>query len=382
MTDVWPRARRSSRCSTTRTAPGAVRGPRRSRTSRAAAPAASAARTSARCCRCSHSRPSALHARRATTSSSRAAAPSPTACASRPGPLHVCYCHSPFRYAWHEQRSARSPRCRGRCARPGCLMRRASAAFDRRAAARRGPLRRQLADHAGADPPLLGPRRPRRATRPSTSTRFAVGEPGELRSLRRRARRATSAPTSRSRPRRRPAVAITRRRAPGPEPRAGSRRATAARRSSWDACHDEELGRALRRAPRALVVPNVEEFGIAAVEAQAAGRPVVARRRGRRARDRRSRGAPGCSCPPGDRDALCARALRGRLQRASTPAEIHRARAALLARGLPGAAGRGGRRDDRPARRPARGRGLAGQGAHAGGGWGRARPKVSPATRR
>ena len=38
---------------------------------------------------------------------------------------------------------------------------------------------------------------------------------------------------------------------------------------------DPELASLYARS-RALVVPNVEEFGIAAVEAQAAGRPVVA----------------------------------------------------------------------------------------------------------
>ena len=38
----------------------------------------------------------------------------------------------------------------------------------------------------------------------------------------------------------------------------------------------------------ALVVPNIEEFGIAAVEAQAAGRPVVAVGRGGAPRDGRS----------------------------------------------------------------------------------------------
>jgi len=42
---------------------------------------------------------------------------------------------------------------------------------------------------------------------------------------------------------------------------------------------EAELLRLLPRA-RALIVPGVEEFGIAAVEAQAAGRPVVGRRAG------------------------------------------------------------------------------------------------------
>ena len=58
--------------------------------------------------------PAVSHRRRAgsrsgaTTASSRAAAPSPTACTSRAGAIHVCYCHSPFRYAWHEQPMALS----------------------------------------------------------------------------------------------------------------------------------------------------------------------------------------------------------------------------------------------------------------------------------
>src|SRR5205085_7126926 len=38
---------------------------------------------------------------------------------------------------------------------------------------------------------------------------------------------------------------------------------------------DDELARLYARA-RALVAPAIEEFGIAAVEAQAAGRPVIA----------------------------------------------------------------------------------------------------------
>jgi glycosyltransferase involved in cell wall biosynthesis len=42
---------------------------------------------------------------------------------------------------------------------------------------------------------------------------------------------------------------------------------------------DEELASLYSRCA-ALIVPNVEEFGIAAVEAQAAGRPVVAVGRG------------------------------------------------------------------------------------------------------
>jgi glycosyltransferase involved in cell wall biosynthesis len=54
---------------------------------------------------------------------------------------------------------------------------------------------------------------------------------------------------------------------------------------------------------RALVVPNVEEFGITAVEAQAAGRPVVAAAAGG-ALETVVDGETGVHFPPGDVDAL------------------------------------------------------------------------------
>jgi glycosyltransferase involved in cell wall biosynthesis len=71
---------------------------------------------------------------------------------------------------------------------------------------------------------------------------------------------------------------------------------------------DEELARLYARAA-ALVVPNVEEFGIAAVEAQAAGRPVVAIDAGG-ARETVIHGRTGILVPPDDRRAL-EQALRG-----------------------------------------------------------------------
>jgi len=70
---------------------------------------------------------------------------------------------------------------------------------------------------------------------------------------------------------------------------------------------DGELADLYARA-RALVVPNVEEFGIAAVEAQAAGRPVVAADRGG-ARETVLDGRTGVLVPENDVDAL-AEALR------------------------------------------------------------------------
>jgi glycosyltransferase involved in cell wall biosynthesis len=54
---------------------------------------------------------------------------------------------------------------------------------------------------------------------------------------------------------------------------------------------------------RALILPNVEEFGIAAVEAQAAGRPVIAAAAGG-ALETVQEGVTGRLVPPGDAPAL------------------------------------------------------------------------------
>jgi glycosyltransferase involved in cell wall biosynthesis len=70
---------------------------------------------------------------------------------------------------------------------------------------------------------------------------------------------------------------------------------------------DAELATLYSRA-RALIVPNVEEFGIAAVEAQASGRPVVAAAVGG-ARETVIPGETGVLVEPGDIDAF-AEALR------------------------------------------------------------------------
>jgi glycosyltransferase involved in cell wall biosynthesis len=70
---------------------------------------------------------------------------------------------------------------------------------------------------------------------------------------------------------------------------------------------DEELDR-VYAATGALVVPNTEEFGIAAVEAQAAGRPVIAADAGG-AQETVRAGETGWLVPPGDVDAF-ARTMR------------------------------------------------------------------------
>jgi glycosyltransferase involved in cell wall biosynthesis len=90
---------------------------------------------------------------------------------------------------------------------------------------------------------------------------------------------------------------------------------------------DDRLA-ALYAGAAALVVPNVEEFGIASVEAQAAGRPVIAVDAGG-ARETVVPGRTGLLVPNGDADSL-ARALREDLTRFD-PADI-RAHAQRFAR--------------------------------------------------
>ncbi|MEO6859555.1 MAG: glycosyltransferase [Solirubrobacteraceae bacterium] len=70
---------------------------------------------------------------------------------------------------------------------------------------------------------------------------------------------------------------------------------------------DAQLSELMSRA-RALIVPNVEEFGIAAVEAQAAGRPVLAPDAGG-TRETVIDGVTGVLYPAGNCDAL-AEAMR------------------------------------------------------------------------
>jgi glycosyltransferase involved in cell wall biosynthesis len=68
--------------------------------------------------------------------------------------------------------------------------------------------------------------------------------------------------------------------------------------------NDTELAALYARA-RALVIPNTEEFGITAVEAQAAGRPVIAARAGG-ALETVTEGVTGAFFEPGDADSLAA----------------------------------------------------------------------------
>jgi glycosyltransferase involved in cell wall biosynthesis len=222
-----------------------------------------------------------------------------------PGASHVCYCHSPFRYAWHERATARSEV--PRWLRPALeLVLRRHRAFDRRAArdvdqyvANSEHTRERIRRFWGRDAIVLHP--------PVDVERFSIGEPtdyvlfvGEL--VRHK----------------RPEVAIEAARAAGRPIKVvgtGPELERLRSRYSGDASFlgrvgDPELARLYAQAA-ALVVPNVEEFGIAAVECQAAGRPVVAVDSGG-VRETVVPGRTGLLVPAGDPGAL-SRALRSDL---------------------------------------------------------------------
>lgn len=192
----------------------------------------------------------------------------------RPGPgaQHVCYCHSPFRYLWHEREMAAGLM-------PGPARRAASLVFDRmrrwdeRAAARvthyianSAITRRRIQEFYGRDARVIHP--------PVEVDQFlaAGAEPQDwfliVCALVKHKRIENALEAARAAGRRVKVVGD------GPE------------RERWQAEYgdvaeflgrvpDDELVQLYRHAC-AVVIPNVEEFGIVAVEAQASGRPVLA----------------------------------------------------------------------------------------------------------
>jgi glycosyltransferase involved in cell wall biosynthesis len=214
-----------------------------------------------------------------------------------PGATHVCYCHSPFRYAWHE--SERAIQGVPRYLRPALerVLRR-TREWDSRAA--------QRVTHYIANSELTRERIQRFYERDATVVhppvdvdRFESDVPddfflvvSELVSHKRveialeAARRANQ-----------PIKVVG----------GGTELKTLARRYGSSATFlgrlsDKELAAVYARA-RALIVPNVEEFGITAVEAQAAGRPAVGPNAGG-TRETVVDGETGVLFPANDIDAL------------------------------------------------------------------------------
>jgi glycosyltransferase involved in cell wall biosynthesis len=185
------------------------------------------------------------------------------------GALHVCYCHAPFRYAWYEQ--ARALREVAAPLRPPlrvalARMRRWDLAASRRVdsyIANSELTRKRIRDFYGREAPIIHP--------PVETHRFTQGHVGEALLL-----------VSELVPHKRPRVALeAARRAHVPIRVVGSGPEHQALEQSFPEAEflgrlgDAELCEVYASA-RAVIVPSMEEFGITAVEAQAAGRPVIA----------------------------------------------------------------------------------------------------------
>lgn len=218
---------------------------------------------------------------------------------------HICYCYTPFRYAWCEQ--ARALRETPAPLRPlmGVVlarMRRWDLAASRRVDSYIAISRltqERIRRFYGRDSVIIHP--------PVETHRFTPGAPGERLLV-----------VSELVDHKRVRVALeAARRARAPVQVVGSGPEYEPLRAAYPEA--EFLGRAsdeqlvgLYASARAVIVPGVEEFGITAVEAQAAGRPVIAADAGG-ARETVLDGRTGLLAPADDADAFAGaiRALDG-----------------------------------------------------------------------
>jgi glycosyltransferase involved in cell wall biosynthesis len=185
------------------------------------------------------------------------------------GAVHICYCHAPFRYAWYEEARALAeapPALRPLLRLQLRRMRR----WDRTASERVDAYiansqltRERIRRFYGRDAPIIHP--------PVETHRFAPGEPGDsllvVSEIVRHKRLDVALEAAR---RARAPIRVV---GAGPDYAALSRAYPEA--EFLGRASDEELVE-LYASARAVVVPSMEEFGITAVEAQAAGRPVIA----------------------------------------------------------------------------------------------------------
>jgi glycosyltransferase involved in cell wall biosynthesis len=186
------------------------------------------------------------------------------------GAVHVCYCHNPFRYAWNARQETLATRGPVGRAALGAVFQRwrqwdwiAAQRVDAYIANSQ-TTKRRVARYFGREATVLHP--------PVEVERFAPGSPGDAYVV-----------LSELMPHKRIDVAVrafNQLRVPlvivgnGPDARRLHRLAGPTV-SFTGRVSDAEAAHLLARA-RALVVTATEEFGIAAVEAQAAGRPVIA----------------------------------------------------------------------------------------------------------
>lgn len=183
---------------------------------------------------------------------------------------HVCYCHTPFRYAWQDYGRATtnvSPVARPVVRRTLSRVR----TWDRRAAARvshyvaNSELTRQrIEEFWGRESVVVNP--------PVEVDRFHIGEPEDyflvVAELVRHKQVEIALEAA--------AQAAQRIKIVGEGPEFKRLRGMYGSTAEFLGRVSDKRLSELYAACRALIVPNVEEFGIAAVEAQASGRPVVA----------------------------------------------------------------------------------------------------------
>jgi len=233
----------------------------------------------------------------------------------KPDATHISYCYTPFRYSWHERDSTTA--AVPRVLRPAM---RGTLAHVRRwdlEASRRVThyitisefSRERIQECYGRDATIVHP--------PVEVGRFSLGEPEDFFLVvcelvaHKRVHNALEA----ARRTRRPITVV------GGGPQLDQlRRVYASSARFLGRVSDDELAGLYRRA-RALVVPNVEEFGIAAVEAQASGRPVLASDGGG-ARETVVPDETGVLVPPDDVDAL-AEAMKETDWESFDPDRIH-----------------------------------------------------------
>jgi glycosyltransferase involved in cell wall biosynthesis len=221
--------------------------------------------------------------------------------------VHVCYCHSPFRYAWHERETASSelprplrPAVRGVL---GSIRR-----WDLSASARvthfvanSAITQQRIHEFWGRESAIVHP--------PVDVHRFQLAEPEDwfltVSEVTRHKRIDVALEAARRSGSRIKVVGT------GPD-LARLKREYAGTAEFLGRVSDEELQQLYPRA-RALVMANIEEFGIAGVEAQAAGRPVLAADGGG-ARETVIEGVTGHRVPVDDVDALATAMADARLE--------------------------------------------------------------------
>lgn len=185
------------------------------------------------------------------------------------GAVHICYCHAPMRYAWYEEKRALAeapallrPLLRRQLARLRRWDLSASCGVDAYIA-NSELSRERIRRYYGCDAPVIHP--------PVETHRFTPGEPGDSLLI-----------VSEIVRHKRLHIALeAARRAKAPIRVVGSGPDHAALSEAYPEAEflgrasDEDVGELYANA-RAVVMPSMEEFGITAVEAQAAGRPVIA----------------------------------------------------------------------------------------------------------